>query len=169
MGCATSWSLLMWSLFKAVPVPGSNISLPLYESTESCETPLPVEWQPDLSWHQNIFSLDYGMQVERYFMSILLLQSSWWGRQSWLLCLFCLPGVSWWLSGSSSQCQGVVCGLWMWYFLIILTIFDTMSCWKLNRHGVFLRLGWYLLCYALVTKVFDSKILTIDIHHWGSI
>ena len=59
--------------------------------------------------------------VVRYFMSILVLQSSWWGRESWLLCLICLPGVSWWLTGSSSRCHGVVCGLWLWYFLIILT------------------------------------------------
>ena len=58
--------------------------------------------------------------VVRYFMSIFVLQSSWWGRESWLLCLICLPGVSWWLSGSSSQCYRVVCGLWLWYFLIIL-------------------------------------------------
>ena len=29
-----------------------------------------------------------------YFMSILVLQSSSWGRESWLLCLICLPGVS---------------------------------------------------------------------------
>ena len=42
----------------------------------------------------------------RYFMSILVLQSSWEGRESWLLCLICLPGVSWWLSGSSSRCHG---------------------------------------------------------------
>ena len=41
-----------------------------------------------------------------------------------LLCLICLPGVLWWLSGSSSRCPGLVCGLWLWYFLIILTIFD---------------------------------------------
>ena len=61
--------------------------------------------------------------VVRYFMSILVVQSSWWGRESWLLCLICLPGVSWWLSGSSSRCHGVVCGLWLWYFLIIFTIF----------------------------------------------
>ena len=59
--------------------------------------------------------------VVRYFMSILVLQSSWWGRESWLLCLICLPGVSWWLSSSSSRCHGVVCSLWLWYFLIILT------------------------------------------------
>ena len=64
LGCATSWSLLMWFLFKAVPVPGGNISLPLYESTESCESLLQVEWQPDLSSQQNIFNLDYGMQVD---------------------------------------------------------------------------------------------------------
>ena len=61
--------------------------------------------------------------VVRYFMSILVLQSSWWGRESWLLCLICLPGVSWWLSGSSSRCHGVVCSLWLWYFLIILTYY----------------------------------------------
>ena len=53
-------------------------------------------------------------------MSIIVLQSSWWGRESWLLCLICLPGVSWWLSSSSSRCHGVFCSLWLWYFLIIL-------------------------------------------------
>ena len=61
--------------------------------------------------------------VVRYFMSILVLQSSWWGRESWLLCLFCLHGVSWWLSGFSSRCHGIVCSLWSWYFLIILTYY----------------------------------------------
>ena len=50
----------------------------------------------------------------RYFMSNLVLQSSWWGRESWLLCLICLPGVSWWLSGSSWRCHRVVCSLWLW-------------------------------------------------------
>ena len=65
--------------------------------------------------------------VVRYFMSILVLQSSWWGRESWLLCLICLPGVLWWLSGSSSRCHGVVCSLWSWYFLIIL-IFSANIC-----------------------------------------
>ena len=65
--------------------------------------------------------------VVRYFMSILVLQSPWWGRESWLLCLICLSGVSWWLSGSSSRCHGIVCGLWLWYFLIILTIFESRA------------------------------------------
>ena len=32
--------------------------------------------------------------VVRYFTYILVLQSSWCGRDSWLLCLVCLPGVS---------------------------------------------------------------------------
>ena len=54
----------MLFLFKAVPVPGDKNSLPLYESTEICESLLQVEWQPDLSPKQNIFSLDYGMQVD---------------------------------------------------------------------------------------------------------
>ena len=61
--------------------------------------------------------------VVRCFVSFLVLQSSWWGRESWLLCLICLPGVSWWLGGSSSRCHGVVSSLWLWYFLIILTYY----------------------------------------------
>ena len=32
-------------------------------------------------------------------------------RESWLLCLVCLSGVSWWLCGSSSRCHGFVCGM----------------------------------------------------------
>ena len=30
----------------------------------------------------------------RNFVSVIVLQSSRWGRQSWLLCFVCLPGVS---------------------------------------------------------------------------
>ena len=41
-----------------------TLLLPLYESTESCESLLQVERQPDLSPQQNIFSLDNGMQVD---------------------------------------------------------------------------------------------------------
>ena len=46
------------------------------------------------------------------------------------LSSWCLIG---WLGGSSSRCRGVVCSLWLWYFLIILTIFATseMSTFKL--------------------------------------
>ena len=46
-------------------------------------------------------------------------------RESWLLCLVCLPGVSWLLCGYSSQCHGFVCSLWLWYSL---TIFGCHSC-----------------------------------------
>ena len=40
-----------------------------------------------------------------------------------LVTLLCLPGVSWLLCVSSSQCHGFVCSLILWHFLIILTIF----------------------------------------------
>ena len=53
--------------------------------------------------------------VVRYFLSILVLQSS------QLVAL--LYGVSWLLCGSSSRCHGFVCSLWLWYFLIILTYY----------------------------------------------
>ena len=58
--------------------------------------------------------------VVRYFVSILVLQSSWWGGESWMLCLVCLPCVSLLLCGSSSRYHGFVCRLWLWYFLIVL-------------------------------------------------
>ena len=51
-------------LFKVVPVPGDKVSLPLYESTESFESLFRLNGKPDLSQQQNIFSLDYGMQVD---------------------------------------------------------------------------------------------------------
>ena len=86
--------------------------------------------------------------VVRYFMSILVLQSSWWGRESWLLCLICLPGVPWWMSGSSSRCHRVVCGLWLWYFLIILTYYFYTAfsiVWWCVTHTVWMQLAnWYL-------------------------
>ena len=48
---------------------------------------------------------------------------NWWGRESWLLCLICLPGVSWWFSGSSSRCHGLSavcdCGISWSYSLTI--------------------------------------------------
>ena len=61
-------------------------------------------------------------------MPFLVLQSSWLGLESWLLCSACLPGVSWLLCGSSSQCHGFVCSLLLWYFLVILTIFSSVTC-----------------------------------------
>ena len=33
--------------------------------------------------------------VLRHFVSILVLQSSRWERESWLHCFICLPGASW--------------------------------------------------------------------------
>ena len=58
-----------------------------------------------------------------YFMFILVSQSSWLGRESWLLCLVCLLSVSWLLYDISLQCHGFVCSLWLWYFRIIITYF----------------------------------------------
>ena len=109
--------------------------------------------------------------VVRYFMSFLVLQSSWWGRESWLLFLICLPGVSWWLSGSSSGCHGVVCGLWLWYFLIILTYYfssaDPEMCvkrgsrpnWKSTKIQGFLAL---LVRIPLKSHSYQSRIQCWD-------
>ena len=68
----------------------------------------------------HIFSVTIRINFE---FVILVLQSSWWGRESWLLCLICLPGVSWWLSRSSSRCHGLSavcdCGISWSYSLTI--------------------------------------------------
>ena len=89
--------------------------------------------------------------IVRYFMSILVLQSSWWGRDSWLLCLICLTGVSWWLGGSSSRCNGVVCGLWLWYFLIILTYYFCHWVW-----GTTIRLGLNIFLSQIDTYIYNN-------------
>ena len=61
--------------------------------------------------------------VVRCFVPIPVLLSSWSRREGWLHYFVCLPGVSWLLCGSSSRWHGVVCSLWLRYFLIILTYF----------------------------------------------
>ena len=81
----------------------------------------------------------------RYFMSILVLQSSWWGRESWLLGLVCLRGVSWLLCGSSLRCHGFVCSLRVWYFLIILTYYFTLYIYIIT-----------LTCQILIKRVLHS-------------
>ena len=66
----------------------------------------------------------------------LVLQSSWWGRESWLLCFNCLSDVLWLLvfCGFSSRCQGLGCSVWLWYFLMIITCFFVFvfMCFSLN-------------------------------------
>ena len=87
-------------------------------------------------------------------MYILVLQSSWWGRESWLLCLICQPVVLWWLGGSSSRCIRVVCGLWLRYFLIILTYYfwpfypakHVRVCIRSNLHDVLQDFSFNLIC-----------------------
>ena len=95
-----------------------------------------------------------------YFMSILVLKSSWWERESWLLCLICLSGVSRWLSGSSSRFHGVVCGLWLWYFLIILTYYFTVIflyiCEKVSYDNNLGKVCWGMFVLT-VQQVWNPK------------
>ena len=54
-----------------------------------------------------------------YFASFLVLQSSWRGWESWLLCFYCFSDVLLLLMfcGSYSWCRGLVCSLWLWHLL----------------------------------------------------
>ena len=53
---------------------------------------------------ESVIVLWFGV---RFFLSSLVLQSSCWGRESWLLCLVCLPGVLCWFSGSPRGAMGL--------------------------------------------------------------
>ena len=103
-------------------------------------------------------------------MSILVLQSPWWGRENCLLCLICLPGVSWWLSGSSSRCHGVVCGLWLCYFLIILTyylrIMHSKWCCHGHKYAVILI---FTLIFVLFVSNFIKKCWFFLLCYWQNL
>ena len=85
--------------------------------------------------------------VVLYFVSILVLQSSWWGRESWLLCFVCPPGVLWLLCGSSSRYHRFVCGLWLWYFLIILTYYFCIMIVHTLKMCTYFCAHWLLECW----------------------
>ena len=53
-------------------------------------------------------------------------------RESWLLCLVCHPGVSWFLCGYFSQCHGFVCSLWLIYSLTIIGCHSCEQRWLLR-------------------------------------
>ena len=99
-----------------------------------------------------------------YFMSVLVLQSSWWGRESWLLCLICLPGVSWWLSGSSSRCHRVVYSLWLWYFLIILIYYLRIGSVSVINH--LFPNGFCDLKCNDKTRLFETKLILCKCLYW---
>ena len=102
--------------------------------------------------------------VVRYFMSILVLQSSWWGRESWLLCLICLPGQvsrDGWAAlphdatGLSAVCD---CGISWSYSLTIFVITPT-NCLK----GILPTLKYfqyfaYNLFYAWTFNIWKNRI-----------
>ena len=62
--------------------------------------------------------------VVRYFFAIIVI-----GKRELVAWLCCLPGVSWLLCDSSSRCHGLVCSLWLWYFLIKFTYYFCMGFW----------------------------------------
>ena len=67
-------------------------------------------------------------EIGYYFMFFLVLQLYWRGRESLLLCSNCLPYFMWLFVFycSSSLCFGLVCSVWLWYFLTMLTYFSML-------------------------------------------
>ena len=81
--------------------------------------------------------------------SFLILQSSWRGRGCWSLWFNCFLDTLWLLvsCGSFSRCQGLVCSVWLWYFLITLAyyFFSSVSIWNLS-----------LICPVVSEKFFEN-------------
>ena len=74
-------------------------------------------------WGEERFKYHFKRVI--YFVFILVLQSFWRGRESWLLCFYCPTDVLLlkMFCGYSSRCYGLICSVWLWYFLVILTYF----------------------------------------------
>ena len=94
--------------------------------------------------------LCFGMH---YFAPFLVLQPSWRGRESWLLCFYCLTDILLlkMSSGFSSWFSGLVWSFWLLYYLIILTNFLVL--WPRCRHSQ-IRLKTHLnLLWNQTTKM----------------
>ena len=70
---------------------------------------------------------------------LLVLKWSWWGRESCVFYFGCLPFALWLLVfwGSFSRSRGVVCNVWLWYFLVTLTYFFGWIPFKQACHCLF--------------------------------
>ena len=73
-----------------------------------------------------------------YFVSIVVLQSSWRGRESWLPLYYCVTDVLllYIFFVSSSRYHGLIFSMWLWYFLIILTFCYILVCILLDKAHV---------------------------------
>ena len=89
-----------------------------------------------------------------YFESFLVLQSSSRGRESWLLSFNVL--LLWVFCDSFSWCHGMVFGVWLWYFQIILTYF--LDVCRVQQH--FVRKSYILFARACVYGTFHDVIMT---------
>ena len=87
-------------------------------------------WVLTPSWNSLISNIiHYKFDVCSLFCYVLLYVHSSFAiilmeKRELVALLFCLPGISWLLCDSSSQCHWFVCSLWLWYFLIILPFFN---------------------------------------------
>ena len=81
-------------------------------------------------------------------MSILVLQSSKWGGESWLLCLVCFPGVSFMV---------------VWLFLAVPWVCLRFVIVVFPDHTHLLFLMSQLLCLCCVVTVKSFPVLTFNV------
>ena len=105
-----------------------------------------------LPWWESVIVLCF---VVRYFMSNLVLQSSWWGRESWLLCLVCLPGVVWLFLTVPWGClQFVIAVFPVHTHLLYLQTFHALIWWLMQRCFSLLH-----VCIQFTSTCYSNRIL----------
>ena len=97
--------------------------------------------------------------VMQYFVSFIILQSSLWGRESWL-CYFCCVRNAMSLL-SFSLCHWLVCSMRLWHFRIIITYFfakvDSKSINKDSEDGLIFGMNMTFISSPEVKSVYHGN------------
>ena len=111
-----------------------------------------------------------GFQVWGFYHFMTILNEDFrFVEESRLLCFYCLSDVLLLLMfcGSSSLCRGLVCSVWLWYFLIILTYFwSILSSHVISQWGF--QVWWIYQSMSIYNEMnFDSPAVSSKMgYHW---
>ena len=96
--------------------------------------------------------------VVYYFVSFLILQSASSRKRELVALLYCFTDVLLLLMFcySSSRCLGLVCGVRLWYFLIIITYFIIQCRIAMWKHNTMLRCGCNSKIFYCISRILLS-------------
>ena len=112
----------------------------------------------------SLFFLPLFAGVYLVSLSFLVLQSSRWEKESWLHDVCCILNVMSLLSffDSSLRWHGLVCSMWLWHFLAILTYFSNSS--KQIQHRI--EHIWKKLLSKLLSSKLAPKVVSFYCFIW---